>query len=47
MYIFKKRNRDTAWFSIIDKEWSNLKRKYDNHLKKSNFNKDFKQLKKL
>jgi len=47
MYIFKKRNRDTAWFSIIDKEWSNLKRKYDSYLKKSNFNKDFKQLKKL
>jgi RimJ/RimL family protein N-acetyltransferase len=47
MYINKGRNRDTAWFSMIDKEWSKLKRKYVSYLKKSNFNKDFKQLKKL
>ncbi len=29
--IFKERNRDTAWFSIIDKEWPTLKRKNFNN----------------
>jgi len=47
MFVFKGRNRDTAWFSIIDKEWYNLKKKYSNYLKKSNFDKNFKQKKKL
>ena len=47
MFVFKGRNRDTAWFSIIDKEWYNLKKKYSNYLKKSNFDKNFKQIKKL
>ena len=28
MFIFKGRNRDTAWYSIIDKEWPNYKKKY-------------------
>jgi len=27
--IYKKRNRDTAWFSIIDKEWAKYKKNYD------------------
>ena len=26
--IYKRRNRDTAWFSVIDKEWNNIKNKY-------------------
>ena len=26
MFIFKGRNRDTAWYSIIDKEWPNYKK---------------------
>ena len=26
--IYKNRNRDTAWYSIIDKEWPNYKKKY-------------------
>jgi len=26
--IYKKRNRDTAWFSIIDKEWIKYKKNY-------------------
>ena len=29
MFIFKGRNRDTAWYSIIDKEWPNYKKKYN------------------
>ena len=24
-YIIKNRNRDTAWFAMIDKDWSNIK----------------------
>jgi len=47
MYVFKRRNRDTAWFSIIDKEWKKLKKGYLRYLKYSNFNKNYKQLKKL
>ena len=35
--IYKKRNRDTAWYSIIDKEWNKLKNKYQKYLKKNNF----------
>jgi len=45
--IYKKRNRDTAWFSIIDKEWKKLKKGYLRFLKPSNFDKNYKQLKKL
>jgi len=45
--IYKKRNRDTAWYSIIDKEWSYRKKKYLNYLKKTNFDRANKQRKKL
>ena len=45
--IYKKRNRDTAWFSIIDKEWKRYKRCYRQYLKRSNFNTKFIQKKKL
>jgi len=45
--IYKKRNRDTAWFSIIDKEWKKLKKSYQRFLKSSNFDKNYKQFKKL
>ena len=47
MYIFKKRNRDTAWFSILDKEWPKLKKKYLRYLKKSNFDHSLNQKRKL
>ena len=47
MFIFKGRNRDTVWYSIIDKEWSNYKKKYLFYLKKSNFTKTNRQRKKL
>ena len=43
----KKGNRDTAWFSVIDKEWKKLKKGYLRFLKPSNFDKNYKQLKKL
>ena len=47
MLIFKGRNRDTAWYSIIDKEWPNYKKKYLFYLKKSNFTKANRQRKSL
>ena len=47
MFIFKGSNRDTAWYSIIDKEWPNYKKKYLVYLKKSNFTKANRQRKKL
>ena len=45
--IYKNRNRDTAWFSIIDKEWKKIKTGYLKFLKSSNFSKNQKQKKKL
>ena len=45
--IYKKKNRDTAWFSIIDKEWKQLKKRYRQYLKRSNFNTKLIQKKKL
>ena len=45
--IYKKRNRDSAWFSIIDKEWKKCKKKFQNYLKRSNFDKDLHEYKKL
>ena len=47
MNVFKGRNRDSAWFSIIDKEWNKIKSGYDKYLKKNNFDKDFNQKNKL
>lgn len=35
--IYKCRNRDTAWFSIIDKEWPALKAAYEAWLDPANF----------
>ena len=37
MTISKGRNRDTAWFAIIDKEWQDLKKCFDQFLSESNF----------
>ena len=45
--IYKNRNRDTAWYSIIDKEWPNYKKKYLIYLKKSNFTEANRQKKRL
>lgn len=35
--IYKSRNRDTAWYSIIDKEWPVLKQRYETWLSSNNF----------
>ncbi len=45
--IYKNRNRDTVWYSIIDKEWKKHKKKYLTFLKKSNFTDKLKQKRKL
>ncbi len=47
MFIFKRRNRDSAWFSIIDKEWKKIKIKFKKYLKPPHFNTSYKQLRKL
>ena len=36
-YIIKGRNRDTAWFSIIDKEWPTIRAGFEAWLSESNF----------
>jgi len=38
--IYKDRNRDTAWFSIVDYEWPDIKRAMERWLDPSNFNPD-------
>ena len=40
MLISKGRNRDTAWFAVIDKEWEDLKMCFETYLSKDNFSKD-------
>ena len=46
-FIFKNRNRDTDWFSIIDSEWPVLKNKFLQWLDDRNFDAAGKQLKRL
>jgi RimJ/RimL family protein N-acetyltransferase len=41
--IYKGRNRDTTWFSIIDAEWPALKRAYEQWLAPGNFDGDGRQ----
>ena len=47
MFVFKGRNRDSAWFSIVDKDWKKIKKGYQKFLRPSNFDKEKKQKKKL
>lgn len=35
--VYKGRNRDTAWFSIVDREWPRLKQAYKAWLAPANF----------
>jgi RimJ/RimL family protein N-acetyltransferase len=37
MHVVKGRNRDTAWFSIVDSEWPALKRAFERWLDPANF----------
>ncbi|MCW2095882.1 GNAT family N-acetyltransferase [Lelliottia amnigena] len=45
--VTKGHNRDTDWFSIIDKEWEKLDRAFQNWLAADNFSADGKQIKSL
>ena len=41
--MYKNRNRDTAWFSIIDKDWPQLKESFQLWLNPENFDQDGQQ----
>jgi RimJ/RimL family protein N-acetyltransferase len=45
--IIKGENRDTAWYSIIDKEWPAIKKAYEGWLDPSNFDSDGNQKRRL
>ena len=45
--IIKGKNRDTAWFAIIDSEWENIKTEYQRWLAPNNFDENKKQKTKL
>lgn len=45
--ISKGRNRDTAWFAAIDKEWPALKEAYTGWLRKANFDEGGRQIEAL
>ena len=45
--IYKNRNRDTAWFSIIDGEWSAIQQRFKAWLDESNFDSGGNQINKL
>jgi RimJ/RimL family protein N-acetyltransferase len=41
--MYKNRNRDTTWFSIIDKDWPQLKKSFQLWLNPENFDQDGQQ----
>lgn len=45
--VFKDHNRDTAWFSILDKEWPELKARFQRWLSDDNFDGNGHQIKSL
>lgn len=45
--VYKGRNRDTAWFSVIDKEWPRLREAFEKWLAPENFTADGAQVKSL
>ena len=38
--VYKQRNRDTAWYAIIDQEWHDLKQAFEQWLDPDNFDND-------
>jgi RimJ/RimL family protein N-acetyltransferase len=45
--VIKDRNRDTAWFAMLDHEWPERKHAFEAWLDPANFNSDGRQLKRL
>ena len=45
--VVKGENRDTAWFSLLDHEWSDMRAAFEAWLEDSNFDETGKQLKRL
>ncbi len=45
--IYKGRNRDTAWFSVIDSEWPALRRAFETWLDPANFDRSGRQRRRL
>jgi RimJ/RimL family protein N-acetyltransferase len=41
--MYKQRNRDTAWYSMLDREWSAARSAFENWLDPANFDSDGKQ----
>ncbi|HEU5318638.1 MAG TPA: GNAT family protein, partial [Chloroflexota bacterium] len=41
--VYRARNRDTAWFSILDHEWPTLKRAFERWLDPANFDRQGRQ----
>ncbi len=42
--VYKQRSRDTAWFSIIDDEWPQVRRAFESWLAPENFDEEGRQL---
>lgn len=45
--VYKNRNRDTSWFSILDTEWPKLKKAFEQWLVADNFQKNGQQIQRL
>lgn len=45
--VVKHRNRDTAWFSILDHEWPKMKQAFESWLQADNFDDSGQQVKRL
>ncbi len=46
-YIIKGRNRDTAWYAMLDKDWPKAKMAFEAWLKEDNFDANGRQKAKL
>ncbi len=45
--MYKGRNRDTAWYAMIDKDWPSIRLAYESWLDPENFDSNGKQKKSL
>jgi hypothetical protein len=45
--VYKGRNRDTAWYAVIDAQWPALKKAFEQWLEPGNFDSRGRQIKRL